>query len=245
MAPALGGSDVAREQKGHHRVGVVVVRVGEEEHFFAGEAELLKHRKQVRVLHNVPGRVLRDAVLDDAVPVAQVDALAQVHEELLVRLARDEVRRRQLRLRGRANPRRVRPLDCVLVLEVDQLLEELGVDDLELGVHVDVLPARVRRLGLHRVPVHRPPLPRPQAPRPVLRHAHVLVAIHFEDVAELDVEYEAAREAVRLVAHRDDLPRVAHRGQLGGRAVVRQQVELGLVLRERVVHIKANRLGAV
>ena len=63
-----------------------------------------------------PGRVLRDAVLDDAVPVAQVDALAQVHEELFVRLARDEVRRRQLRLRGRAGPRRVCPLDCVLVL---------------------------------------------------------------------------------------------------------------------------------
>mmetsp|Transcript_12614 Transcript_12614/g.33531 ORF Transcript_12614/g.33531 Transcript_12614/m.33531 type:complete len:517 (+) Transcript_12614:544-2094(+) len=201
-------------------LGVVVERVGEEEHLRPAEAELREHARELRRPLDVAPRVDCDRILDLAVTVAEVDGAADVSIDLGVRLRH-----------------RLRPG----VLEVDQLAEETNVDQKELRVDRGVLGRRERRLRLELLRVESLAFVGAELGEAVVGDLDVLVPVQLEQVAPPLVDHQPAL-VLGVVVHKGrNLLGIAHRQKLAHGAVVGEDVEgLRDVLGERVVEIEAD-----
>jgi len=118
------------EDERHHRVGVVVQRVGEDEELLAAGAELVEGRAELGVAHHVVGEVLLDDRLERPVPVDRVDGLADVVEQpgvvdaLAAPLEEVDDLREQARLRQReerVDPGEARGGEVDLLVAVEPL----------------------------------------------------------------------------------------------------------------------------
>mmetsp|Transcript_195 Transcript_195/g.728 ORF Transcript_195/g.728 Transcript_195/m.728 type:complete len:315 (-) Transcript_195:303-1247(-) len=199
-APAVGPAGRLGEEV-HHHVGVVEQRVCEEEGALARAAELLHHRRHVVIGHDVPPRVLRDLVLDDAVVVAHVHGVADVGVDRLVRLLLEEL--------------------GVFVQHVHQLRVQGSVHQLEERVDIHKVVVDKRRGTILDADVLLLALFRCEQPRPVVRDAAVLVAVHLDNVPPALVDDQTAPVVLRVVRKVGDTRRVAVLEELCFRAVER------------------------
>jgi len=84
VAPRRVLREASVEDEGHHRVGVVPERVGEDEEALAAAAELVQRGRQLRIALDEAREVLAQLALQRSVAVHLVDALAHVVVELVI-----------------------------------------------------------------------------------------------------------------------------------------------------------------
>mmetsp|Transcript_24822 Transcript_24822/g.50414 ORF Transcript_24822/g.50414 Transcript_24822/m.50414 type:complete len:544 (-) Transcript_24822:38-1669(-) len=212
-------------QEVHGDGGVLPVGVGQKEYLDARFPVGLEHGDEVGVRDNVLLRVARHLILDDAVAVAQVDALPDLAVDLPVGLFVEE-------------------LVLTLVLHLDEGGEEVSVDELEECVHVDeVLFGEGGDLVEHAV-VQVLASNGGDGLEAMVGETDVLVTVDLEEVAALRVDDQASDPKRVIVFEVQNLLRIPQRvHQFLLRTVERQFVELRLVvLRQRVVHVEPDRL---
>mmetsp|Transcript_47290 Transcript_47290/g.112591 ORF Transcript_47290/g.112591 Transcript_47290/m.112591 type:complete len:380 (-) Transcript_47290:375-1514(-) len=210
----------------HDHVRVVPQRVCQEKHLAARALVPLEHLDDAWLRLDVLARILCNSVLDDAIAMAEINRLAHVLVDLLVRLGLEL-------LVGFP----------VLVDEGYEVREHKGVRQREERVDVRELSSGVVLLVETRIEVR--PLPLGQRGGAVEGDLAIHVSVHLDDVPPRLVDDESSLIAggvvVRKVEDLLGIPHVLHQ-LLHGAAVGEDLKRLWNVLGEGVVHIEANRL---
>jgi len=121
-----------------------------------------------------------DFVLDDAIPVAQVDALADVSVQFFV-------------------GGKIEFLVLSLIFQLHQTGKQVGIDKLKERVHVDKVLFRKREHLVEGFAVQVLARGAGHAVKAVVGHPHVFVPVNLEEIAPLRVDNETARPVAVVV----------------------------------------------